>query len=392
MKTQEQNKARPRMLVVDDDKMITSVLGEFGKGADFEVSSIHDGKEIAGQLLSFDPNIIFLDLQMPGFDGVEVIEVLAETGCNAKLVIMSGMEERTLSMVSNLAKGKNLQLLGVMSKPFTAEEVGEFLALVAKEFSELAPVGSISANRRKVGPCLSLEPYMWLSKEDEEKASHISCELIWVFDDGSTILLEKLLAKEDSYRCAKGLLDMLLREISEAKKFGGESDVALTFSIPVMESLINDPELPAIFQEATAALNLKPAEITLEIEDSFLVGDNKHLNNTISRMKINGFGIAISIQKEADQVLASINSLAVDELIIDMSNGLDRAGIQDDVELEFQFSSLASVASKAGVKTSAKNITQEQQMAFARSCGFSSARGPYIKRTGLVDGILNFKY
>jgi CheY-like chemotaxis protein len=389
--TRNQDKTQPRMLIVDDDKIISSVLSEFGKGAGFEVASIHDGKEITGQLLSFDPHIIFLDLVMPGFDGVEVIDVLAEAGCNAKIVIMSGMEKRTLSMVSNLAKDKDLQLLGVMGKPFTAEEVDKFLAPVVKEIAELEPQNSASVNRRKIGPCLSLEPHMSLLEEEEGQASHLSCKMIWKLDDGETILLEKLLAKEDLHRSAKGLLDMLLRELSNAKKFGQKNDVAMTFSIPIMKNLINDPELPDILQEAIGALNLQPAEITLEIEDSFLVEDNKHVNNIISRIKIKGFGIAISIRKEADQVLASINSLAVDELLIDMSYGLEREGIQDDAELEFQFSSLASVASKAGVRTSAKNVTQKQQLEFARRCNFSCARGPYIKQAGLVDSILDFK-
>ncbi len=83
-----------RMLFVDDDPVFTEYLREIALAADssLNVKSAMDGFQ-AGQLTEgFRPNVVALDINMPGIDGIEVCRRLraSPVTANSRLVILSG--------------------------------------------------------------------------------------------------------------------------------------------------------------------------------------------------------------------------------------------------------------------------------------------------------------
>jgi CheY-like chemotaxis protein len=68
---------KKKILIVDDDPMITDLLAEFcGGELDYEVKCLNDSAQVAGTALSWQPDLITLDLEMPGKDGLEVLKEL----------------------------------------------------------------------------------------------------------------------------------------------------------------------------------------------------------------------------------------------------------------------------------------------------------------------------
>ncbi|MGZ8232413.1 MULTISPECIES: response regulator [Methylobacter] len=63
-----------RILVVDDDKQVSGFIIEWLTGLDepFVVNSATDGFEVGSKVHTFEPDIILLDLMMPGLDGFAV--------------------------------------------------------------------------------------------------------------------------------------------------------------------------------------------------------------------------------------------------------------------------------------------------------------------------------
>ena len=69
---------RPRVLVVDDDASIREVLSEnlTGRSPSYEVMSAADGFEAGRLVATFRPDIVLLDLRMPGMDGFQVCKTI----------------------------------------------------------------------------------------------------------------------------------------------------------------------------------------------------------------------------------------------------------------------------------------------------------------------------
>jgi DNA-binding response OmpR family regulator len=65
----EENR-QPNILVVDDDAGIRDLLRDYLRKQEMHVETARDGREMDERLAGFDPDLIVMDLMMPGEDGL----------------------------------------------------------------------------------------------------------------------------------------------------------------------------------------------------------------------------------------------------------------------------------------------------------------------------------
>jgi DNA-binding NarL/FixJ family response regulator len=80
-----------RLLVVDDHPVVRNgLLGMFAGDAEFEVvGEAADGAEAVAYARALDPDVVLMDLRMPGMDGVTAIRKLAALGIRAKVLVLT---------------------------------------------------------------------------------------------------------------------------------------------------------------------------------------------------------------------------------------------------------------------------------------------------------------
>lgn len=86
-------RGRRRAMVVDDDAEIRGVLGEFLQGKGLEVLEAESGEEALRRIPAFHPDIILLDIAMPGLSGAETLRRLKAMPVKAPVVMVSGIED-----------------------------------------------------------------------------------------------------------------------------------------------------------------------------------------------------------------------------------------------------------------------------------------------------------
>ena len=79
-----------RLLVIDDEHGIRSALRQVFEYEGHEVRVAEDGHEGLQVATDFNPDVIFLDVKMPGIDGLEVLEKLREQDISSLVVMISG--------------------------------------------------------------------------------------------------------------------------------------------------------------------------------------------------------------------------------------------------------------------------------------------------------------
>lgn len=82
-----------RVLVVDDEPQFREVLVEYLEGKGFEALGIGDGAEALRQLPEFRPQLVLLDISMPGLDGVETLRRLKALAPETSVVMVSSSED-----------------------------------------------------------------------------------------------------------------------------------------------------------------------------------------------------------------------------------------------------------------------------------------------------------
>jgi len=81
-----------RALVVEDETPLAPLLGNYLERDGFDVSVVHDGLKAVEIARIFDPDVVVLDLGLPGLDGVEVCRQL-RTFSNAYVVMLTARSD-----------------------------------------------------------------------------------------------------------------------------------------------------------------------------------------------------------------------------------------------------------------------------------------------------------
>jgi DNA-binding NarL/FixJ family response regulator len=128
---------RIHILIVDDHPVVRDgLVAILGTQPDFEIAGeAASGEEALGIFQQRQPDVVLLDLEMPGMDGVEVIQRLREARPQVKIVVFTAFDtdERILSALQAGAKGYLL-------KGAPRAELFEAIRIVHQGGSLLQPV------------------------------------------------------------------------------------------------------------------------------------------------------------------------------------------------------------------------------------------------------------
>ena len=123
---------REKILVVEDDNDINDLLRRILSGAGYAVTSAYSGTEAVLLLKDSLPDLVLLDLMLPGLKGAEVLKKLrGELACDIPAIILSA-KDATSDKVALLDVGAD----DYITKPFEPEEV---LARIRAELRRRAP-------------------------------------------------------------------------------------------------------------------------------------------------------------------------------------------------------------------------------------------------------------
>jgi two-component system NtrC family sensor kinase len=86
----EKDQQRHKLLVIDDDKIIRERLKKLLEMDDFEVSIAEDGQRGLDIFKKETPEIVFVDVKMPGMDGIEVLKKIKEESKDTEVIIITG--------------------------------------------------------------------------------------------------------------------------------------------------------------------------------------------------------------------------------------------------------------------------------------------------------------
>ena len=194
-----------RVLVVDDEPNIADVISMALKYNDFTVATAADGNEALEQVSDFRPDLIVLDVMMPGLDGFQVAKRLAERSNDVPILFLTA-RDTTDDKIRGLTIGGD----DYMTKPFSVEELIARIKVILRR----------SGRSREESPRLT---YLDLELDDDTRE---------VFRDGNPIELT-----DTEFRLLRYLMSNPRRVLSRAQildhvweyDFAGDARVLETY-------------------------------------------------------------------------------------------------------------------------------------------------------------------
>ncbi|MBP3608825.1 MAG: response regulator transcription factor [Lachnospiraceae bacterium] len=119
---------KQKILIVDDDTNIAELISLYLTKECFETRIVEDGEEAIRAFEEFQPNLILLDLMLPGIDGYEVCRTVRKTS-SVPIIMLSAKGE-----VFDKVLGLELGADDYMMKPFDSKELVARVKAVLRRF------------------------------------------------------------------------------------------------------------------------------------------------------------------------------------------------------------------------------------------------------------------
>lgn len=109
-----------KILVVDDQLGVRRLLFETFREDQHEVEMAANGEEAVELLKSFKPNLILMDMKMPGMNGIETLRQIRSLDRQVGVIMMTAYGD-----AQNMEQAKELGILHYLGKPFDLFELRE---------------------------------------------------------------------------------------------------------------------------------------------------------------------------------------------------------------------------------------------------------------------------
>lgn len=133
------SEAKAKILVVDDQPGIRRLLTEVFSDEGYRVAAAANGYEGIQKVKDFQPDLILMDMKMPGMDGIETLRELKSMGRANRVIMMTAYGE--LELVN---QAQQLGAFSYITKPF------DIIALCNMVSDQLAGIGNTD-DKLKIG-------------------------------------------------------------------------------------------------------------------------------------------------------------------------------------------------------------------------------------------------
>ncbi|MZK52410.1 response regulator transcription factor [Clostridium beijerinckii] len=123
------------ILIVDDEKSIVDFIKMGLEGEGYLVYEAYDGNEAIELARKINPNIVILDIMLPGMDGYEVCSIIKKS-IKTSVIMLTALDE-----VDDKVKGLDIGADDYMAKPFSFKELlARINARIRNSFPELSDI------------------------------------------------------------------------------------------------------------------------------------------------------------------------------------------------------------------------------------------------------------
>jgi two-component system alkaline phosphatase synthesis response regulator PhoP len=121
------------VLVVDDEKATCDVIRFNLEARGYSVDTAMDGDQALRKVVDRVPDLMILDINMPGVSGWEVLDLLPEDDqmADIPIIILSGRDS-----VQDISTGWSYEILTYFTKPFDMDDLMDFVDRVVGDLEE----------------------------------------------------------------------------------------------------------------------------------------------------------------------------------------------------------------------------------------------------------------
>lgn len=320
-------------LLIIDDSMVqrahaATLCRELGVPLIYEAASGREALELLG-LLVLPPDLLIVDLEMPGMDGVELIQQLHQRKLAIPLIVASGREMTLIHSVEIMARNLGLPVLAGLQKPLTPlplEAALQRFAQVARSVAEPQPAGPDAAagiSRATLASAIACGEIRvhYQPKVDMRTGIVRGVEALarWHRHGIGFVRPDRFVALAEQEELIHELtLAVMSQALAQAAEWNARG-LKLSMAINLSQRLLDRPALVDEVAALVERQGLRAEQLVLEITESTLADRMGTALGVLARLRLKGFGLSIDDYGTGFSSMQQLARIPFTELKIDRS-------------------------------------------------------------------------
>ncbi|WP_192985618.1 EAL domain-containing response regulator [Pseudomonas sp. EggHat1] len=373
-----------QILVVEDQPFQREYLLElFREEGTVELHVAEDGNDALRQLELGSFDLVVSDLMMPGLDGVQFIQQLANHVEPPPLVIMSSVSPQLMDSACLAARAHGITVLEQITKPVKAHGVRRLLdkLILHRQRSEApgstkssSPLTSVSSLEKALA---SGEFKAWFQpKYSLADGRIVAAEALvrWLHPQHGVLRPSSFMDAISAANMDEALFWEILRQAIEAQREWAQQGARVKVAVNLPTHLLENRNLPDEMAGFVARHGGTPANTVFELLESTTAQAADYYAATC-RLRMMGFGLAQDDFGQGYSSLYNLVSTPFTELKIDRTLV---GGCMDDERLAAALESMIKLGHQLGLEVVAEGVEHADELDFLRRLNCDLAQGYLI--------------
>lgn len=364
---------KDRLVICDDDADFAEEVADIAADVGYITEVVTDSSLFVETVAKFQPQMVILDLNMPGLDGFDLLNILSAKGGIRSLLLASGSDPRILLTARRIAEDLGFPKVKTLSKPIDPVALRSALQ---ENFTEVLSLDLPAIDRAFEDGELILHYQPKVNLKTGNVAS-VEALLRWRHDRFGLLppraFMGVLVEFDQMTRLSHFVIERGVAQAAAWKKLGMQLAVAVNVNARSLDQ-------PAIFQWLSSALTqhqLAPDRLIIEVTETEVLGQGVKTMETMSRLRMMGVGLSLDDFGSGYSELRSLYRMPFSEIKIDRAFVMEAA--KSDAGHRF-FSALVGLGHSLGLQICAEGIENAETFSAARAASCTLGQGYYMSR------------
>jgi EAL domain-containing protein (putative c-di-GMP-specific phosphodiesterase class I) len=328
MASENLNELIESALVVDDSALqrqhTVGLLQGLGIDMIYEAGNGNEALDLLA-LLKLPPGLAVIDLEMPGMDGIELIQQLQQKGVNMPLIVASSREATLLLSVETMIQALGMHVIGALQKPLNQDKLTSALRAFkpsradARQSSDPMP-SMCESDLAEALAAGQVVPY-YQPKVDVQTGILKGVEALarWMHPERGMIPPDRFIPLAEQCGLIHDLtLSMMDQAMAQAAVWHSRG-LAIKVAVNLSPLSLEEPDFMQQIMELVDRHALPADRVVLEITEGSVVAHKGSSLGMLARLRLKGFGLSIDDYGTGFSSMQQLARIPFTELKIDRS-------------------------------------------------------------------------
>jgi EAL domain-containing protein (putative c-di-GMP-specific phosphodiesterase class I) len=316
------------------------------------------------------PLAVVIDLEAPGIDSVQVLELLANLQIAARVVLLKGGDMRKLSNALRAATALALDVAGTLERPLMMSDLSTLLARHVAASTPIAGEEVAQAiSRRELllhyQPILARRRSRWVIRG-------VEALIRWQHPRRGLLYPGQFLKVAEGAGQLPALTDFVFDAAVQQAGLWQKLGLELTMAINLAPTVVRDGGFLDRFMQTLREHRVAPEHITLEVIEAASLKDRELVRDVLSRLRLHGVALSLDDFGTGYSSLTELCRLPFNEIKIDRALIHDVPAVREASTI---VSAIVGLAHRLSMRVCAEGVESHAAFEYLAEAGCDSMQG-----------------